>query len=128
MSLRARTDDGFGLVEVVIAMLLLAVIALAIMPALWNGILQSTRQSATATATRELNALIEEARDAHSCEALDDIAVTQSFHVGTPQAFTVRLPAGFTYSCVSGAAVPIQLEAVQGTTVLASVQAKVYVP
>lgn len=129
MLFHAREDDeGFGLVEVVIAMFLLGIIAVALLPALWNGIVQSTRQSATATATRELNALIEQARDAQDCDALDTIAATQTFYTGTQREFTVRLPVGFTYSCTSGTAVPISLEAAQGSVVLASVEAKVYVP
>ncbi|MEV7632550.1 type II secretion system protein [Microbacterium sp. NPDC089318] len=123
-----RGDEGFGLVEVVIATFLLGVIAVALLPVLWNGIVQSTRQSATATATRELNTLIEQARAAGTCAALDDAAATQTFHVGTPQAFQTRVPSGFTYSCAAGTAVPITLEAVQDFTVLATVQARVYVP
>jgi len=124
-----RTDDeGFGLIEVVIATFLLGLIAMFLLPVLWNGIVQSNRQSTTATATRELNALIEEARDAGTCAALDGAATTQTVHAGTAQQFVVRVPTGFTYSCTAGVAVPITLEAVQGTTVLATVQAKVYVP
>ncbi|GAT71641.1 type IV pilus modification PilV family protein [Microbacterium hydrocarbonoxydans] len=124
---RAHDDEGFGLVEVVIAMFLLAIIAVALLPALWNGIAQSSRQSATATATRELNSLIEEARDAHTCAALDAITTTQTFYGGTQKEFLVRVPSGFTYSCTAKSAVPVTLEAVQGGVVLAVVEAKVYV-
>jgi prepilin-type N-terminal cleavage/methylation domain-containing protein len=128
MSSYTRDDDGFGLVEVIIAMLLLAIIAVAILPALWNGIQQSSRQSTTATATRELNALIERARETQTCGALDAAATTQTFHSGTPAAFVVRVPSTITYSCSNGIAVPITLEAVKGTTVLATVRAEVYIP
>ena len=120
-------EEGFGLVEVVIAMMLLAIIAVALLPALWNGIVQSSRQSATATATRELNALVEQAREAHTCAALDAIATTTTFHTGTPAEFTVRVPTSFTYECTEDTAVSITLEAVQGSVVLATVEAKVYV-
>lgn len=123
-----KGDEGFGLVEVVIATFLLGVIAVALLPVLWNGIVQSSRQSATATATRELNTLIEQARAAGTCAALDGAAATQTFHAGSAQAFQTRLPAGFTYTCAAGTAVPITLEAVQNSTVLATVQARVYVP
>lgn len=126
--IRTEDGEGFGLIEVIIATLLLGIIAIALIPVLWNGIVQSSRQSSTATATRELNALIEEARDAGTCAALDDAAAAQTFHASTPQEFRVRLPAGFTYACAAGSAVSITLEAVQGTIVLATVQAKVYVP
>lgn len=124
---RAHDDDGFGLVEVVIAMMLLAIIAVALLPALWNGIVQSSRQSATATATRELNALIEQAREAHTCAALNSIATTKTVNAGTQAEFIVRVPSTFTYTCTDDTAVAITLEAVQGSVVLATVQAKVYV-
>lgn len=128
MSVRAHDDEGFGLVEVVIAVFLLGIIAVALLPVLWNGLVQSSRQASTATATRELNSLIEDARDVGTCAALDMAAATKSVNAGSSQAFDVRLPAAFVYTCTPGTAVPITLEAVQGTTVLATVQAKVYVP
>jgi len=128
MSSYTRDDAGFGLVEVVIAMLLLGIIAVAILPALWSGIQHSSRESVTATATRELNALIEQAREAQTCTALDDAAATQTFHAGTPAAFEVRVPSTFSYACTAGTAVPITLQAARGGTVLATVRAEVYIP
>lgn len=67
--MRGRGADaaGFSLVEVVIAMLLLGVIAIAILPTLWQGIQYSSEQSAVATATRHLNGLIEQARETPAC-------------------------------------------------------------
>lgn len=67
--MRGRGADaaGFSLVEVVIAMFLLGIIAIAILPGLWQGIRYSSEQSAVATATRHLNSLIEEARDDPAC-------------------------------------------------------------
>ena len=60
-------DSGFGLVEVVISMLILGLIAIAIIPALWQGLQYSSEQSTVATATRQLNGLIEEARRSPTC-------------------------------------------------------------
>jgi type II secretory pathway pseudopilin PulG len=57
-------------VEVVIAMLLLGVIAVSLLPALWQGIVLSSQQASTASATRLLNARIEEARAGQSCAAI----------------------------------------------------------
>jgi prepilin-type N-terminal cleavage/methylation domain-containing protein len=67
--MRGRGADaaGFSLVEVIIAMFLLGVIAIAILPALWQGIQYSSEQSAVATATRHLNGLIEQAREEPAC-------------------------------------------------------------
>ena len=73
--MRGRSSDaaGFSLVEVIIAMFLLGIIAVAILPALWQGLMISSQQSSTATATRYMNSLVEQARDAHSCPYLGSI-------------------------------------------------------
>jgi prepilin-type N-terminal cleavage/methylation domain-containing protein len=73
----ARHEEGFSLVEVIIAMFLLAVIALAILPALVQGARLSSEQSTTATATRALNALVEQARDTPTCANLEAVADPQ---------------------------------------------------
>lgn len=67
--MRGRGTDaaGFSLVEVIIAMFLLGVVAVAILPALWQGIRYSSEQSSVATATRHLNGLIEQARQDPAC-------------------------------------------------------------
>ena len=41
---------GFSLIEVIIAMFLLGIIAIAILPVMWNGITFSSQQANTATA------------------------------------------------------------------------------
>ncbi|MEV7619526.1 type II secretion system protein [Microbacterium sp. NPDC089321] len=128
MATSERDDDGFGLVEMIIAMLLLAIIAVALIPPLWNSILLSSTQSASATATRELNALIEEGRDVHTCAKLTQITTTTTYYTGTPREFVVRVPIGITYACTPKTAVPVTLEAVRDGEVLATVQAKIFVP
>lgn len=67
--MRGRGADvaGFSLVEVVIAMFLLGIIAIAILPTLYQGIRYSSEQSVVATATRHLNSLIEQARSEPAC-------------------------------------------------------------
>lgn len=118
-------DDGFGLVEVIIAMFLLAVIAVVILPAMWNGIRFSSQQSSVATATRQLNGLVEQARQGATCAALTTAAASRSFTDGSGRTFTTSGP---TPSCTAGAAVPLTLTAVQAGTTLATVNALVYVP
>ncbi|WP_045299046.1 type IV pilus modification PilV family protein [Microbacterium trichothecenolyticum] len=60
------------MIEIIIGMILLAIIAVAILPALWQGIQYSSQQAATATATRELNSVIEGIRENPDCgNALD---------------------------------------------------------
>lgn len=67
MRVRGADAAGFSVVEVVIAMFLLGVIAIAILPTLYQGIRYSSEQSAVATATRHLNGLIEQARETPAC-------------------------------------------------------------
>lgn len=54
---------GFSLIEIVIAMFLLGIIAVVILPVMWNGIALSSQQANAATATRYLNSVVDQARD-----------------------------------------------------------------
>jgi prepilin-type N-terminal cleavage/methylation domain-containing protein len=118
-------SDGFSLVEVVIAMLILGVIAIALLPPLWQGIRLSGEQSTVATATRQLNALVEEARDSPSCGTIDGIAANQSFTDGRGATFTTG--AQLSYSCAPGTLVYLQLTARDGAgTSIAEVTAKIF--
>jgi prepilin-type N-terminal cleavage/methylation domain-containing protein len=120
------SQEGFGLIEVIVAMLLLAIIAIAILPALWQGIQYSAGQSSTATATRHLNALIEEARDAQSCAALTSVASSRTVEDGQGNLLTSTGVVGT--PCVSNTAMSLSLEVRdEGGTVIASTVALVYV-
>src|SRR5688572_18848722 len=88
MLIRGRTlmsehDEGFSIVEVLIAMFLLAVVAIALLPALWQGVRFSSQQSAVATATRELNSLVEEARESPTCAGISAVAANQNVTDGS---------------------------------------------
>jgi Tfp pilus assembly protein PilV len=128
MTKRTTDSDGLGLVEVVVAMLLLAVIALAMLPSLWEGVSASSRQSATATATRHLYALIEDARSTPDCDTLDDIASSHAVPDGRGSDISITstyVPA----DCVEGTAVFLTLAATDATGKrLAGVAAQIYVP
>ena len=121
-------DEGFSLVEVIIAMLILGIIAMALLPALWQGIRFSSQQSATATATRHLNALIEEARAAPTCGTLRRSRPATTI----PDGKGADIDIAGTYDvsgCAKGAAVPVTLTATDGSgTQLARVDARVYIP
>ncbi|GAA1948772.1 type II secretion system protein [Microbacterium deminutum] len=125
MRCRDTDGEGFGLVEVIIAMVLLAVIAAAILPVLWSGIRFSSEQATVATATRQLNALIEDARQSPSCSSLPAIIAPHSFSAGDglPYATTGTLS-----GCASGSAASVSLVAKRGSATLATVSALVYVP
>jgi prepilin-type N-terminal cleavage/methylation domain-containing protein len=51
----SRADDGFGLVEVIVSMVILATIAIAFLPVLIQGMKQSIANSTVATATQLVN-------------------------------------------------------------------------
>ncbi|MGN6218802.1 MAG: type IV pilus modification PilV family protein [Microbacterium sp.] len=127
--MRGRGTDaaGFSLVEVIIAMFLLGLIAVAILPALWRGIQLSTQQSAVATATRQLNSLVEDARQSPTCTVIANAVATKTgFSDGSGRPFSTE---GVVHgSCSAGSAISISLKAVQGGSTLASIDAIIYVP
>ena len=127
MSRASEVDQGFSIVEVLIAMFLLAIVAVALLPALFQGIQYSSQQSAVATATRELNALVEEARETPTCTTLSAVAGTNSVTDGAGRTITTSGSVG-TCPAVSKT-VKISLTAVDtsGTT-LATTTAVIYVP
>ncbi|MBM7465807.1 type IV pilus modification PilV family protein [Microbacterium esteraromaticum] len=127
---RTRSDEGFGLVEVVIAMMLLAIIAVALLPFLARGISQSSTQSVTATATRELNSLIEEARTAQTCAKVNAIrAIADPYFEGTNREFSIEAPTagGRNPTCTPKTAVQVSLDAVHDSSILVRVDAIIYV-
>lgn len=83
--MRGRGTDaaGFSLVEVVIAMVILGFIAVALLPVLISGIRYSVEQADVASATRELNALVERARANPTCASLSSVAAPTRFLDGT---------------------------------------------
>jgi Tfp pilus assembly protein PilE len=126
-----RFDEaGFGLVEVIIAFFLLAIISVALLPALWNGVIQSSTQATTASATRFLYAVVEQGRESAEtaggasawCTDIGDEAAN------APATFSVTVTA-----CTADAnsLVTLTLTAVSSESSpkhLATVTAKVYVP
>lgn len=124
--LTTADDRGFSIVEVIISMFLLAIVAVAILPALFQGIQYSSQQSAVATATRQLNSLVEQARQAPSCGALNSVAATLTFSDGGGKALT---SSGVVGTCASKAVASLRLTAVDGSgTTLATTSALIYIP
>ena len=125
---RGSEAAGFSLVEVVIAIFLLAIISIALLPALWQGIRYSSEQSATATATRHLYSLVEEARSTPTCATLALITTSDTI----PDGKGADLAIAGTYDsagCTRKAAVSVTLTATDASgTQLARVDAKVYIP
>jgi prepilin-type N-terminal cleavage/methylation domain-containing protein len=51
----ARADDGFGITEVVVSMLILAILSMALLPVLIMGLKQSASNATLASATQLVN-------------------------------------------------------------------------
>ena len=123
-------ETGFGLVEVIIAFFLLAIISVALLPAMWNGVIQSATQATTASATRFLYAVVEDGRESATTIGGASAWCTS---IGSQAA---KAPASFT-ATVSGCTpdsnslVTLTLTATSNESIpkhLATVTAKVYVP
>ena len=72
---RRKNDEGFGLVEVVVAMFLLAVISMAMIPLLVQGVRASSTNAQMSTATQLVAQRINIAKAAgSSCAALRNVA------------------------------------------------------
>lgn len=127
MSKRLNISDGFSIVEVIIAMFLLGLVAVAVLPALWQGIQFSSQQSAVATATRQVNALIEQARDNPTCASLTSFGTPSTVQDGAGHTITI---AGAVGACPSASkTVSLILTAVDGSNKkLATASAIVFVP
>lgn len=74
----AAHDDGFGLVEIVVSMLVLAILALAFLPVLITGIRQAAANATLATATQLVNEQIRIVQGAGTtCANVTALAGTQ---------------------------------------------------
>lgn len=69
-SARTDSDDGFGLVEIVVSMFILALIAIAFLPLLIQGVQVAAQNRTLATATQLIHDQIEQARAIGTCDAL----------------------------------------------------------
>lgn len=68
---RSDTRDlGFSLIEIMVAMMLLAVLALAVLPTLVTGLRTAATNATLATSTGLVNQQLEDARSRTTCGAL----------------------------------------------------------
>jgi len=130
---RSADPAGFSLIEVIVAMFILGIIAVALLPALWQGLRFSVEQSDVATATRHLNSLVEQARKSQDCAATDENGLlTFPATASVPSTYTdprghlVTTTAQAGYACSPGAITYVKLSATDaGGKLLATVTAKI---
>ncbi|WP_434318398.1 type IV pilus modification PilV family protein [Leifsonia sp. P73] len=67
---RSVDDSGFGVAEVLVAMFLLGLIAVAIIPILVQGLRLSVQNATVATATQLANQQVEQVRGVTSCASV----------------------------------------------------------
>jgi len=114
-------DDGFSLIEVVVAMMLLALLALVTLPLFMTGLRITAANGSETTATDQVAAVLEQARVAPNCTGLKSLAAAHQ-----PSTFTdaqgrqLRLTVP-TPTCTPGTAAAVTLTAsatnASGTTV-----------
>ncbi len=75
---RAEGDAGIGLVEILIAMMILAIIAIAILPVLMQGLQLSASNATFASATAIVNGQLEDARSKETCAGITPIYATDT--------------------------------------------------
>lgn len=100
----SRGEEGVGLIEIVISMLLLAILAVALVPILVQGLKQSASNATLASATQLANEKIEQARAWKTCG--DVVASTTSVTESRGVALTVDMTVG---SCAPSAENPVSV-------------------
>ncbi|HRN28264.1 MAG TPA: type II secretion system protein [Terrimesophilobacter sp.] len=66
----ATDDEGFGLVEIVVSMLILGLLAISFLPLLIQGMKVTVQNRVLATATQIVNDELEQARSLGTCDGL----------------------------------------------------------
>lgn len=91
---RLSGQGGFGLIEIVISMFLLALLSLALLPLLVQGLTQSKANATLATATQLVNDQIELVRSKTKCSTL--VGATSSVPAPQGVALTITRTVGGT--------------------------------
>ncbi len=90
MSNTALTDDdGFGLIEAVVSMLVLAALAVAFLPLLITGLKQSSTNATTAFATQLVAERMSLAQVAGTCTALQSVGLSSPRNATDPRGSVV---------------------------------------
>jgi len=81
---RADSDEGFGLVEIVVSMFILALLSLALLPLLIQGVKQSAATATVATASQLVNKELDLVRKTAVCSSHTALTTTATDSRGVP--------------------------------------------
>lgn len=98
----SREESGFGMIEIVISMFLLALLALAFLPLLVQGVKQSSSNSTLAAATQLVNNEMELARSRTTCSSL----TTTSYPVTDSRGVTLQVARNVAGTCPAATVPP----------------------
>lgn len=119
-----RGDGGFSIVEVVVAMMLLALVVIVVLPALVSGLQLSIGQAQKSAAIRIANSVIEDARSEPNCAAIGALGGTDSDGRGGTLNVVASAP-----DCESKTAVDLTVTvSTADKTMVHTAHALVYVP
>jgi type II secretory pathway pseudopilin PulG len=124
---RRTLDSGFGIIEIVVAMFLLGLLAVAVVPILVQGLRLSATNSTLATATQLANQQIEQMRSQQSCGAI--VAATTTVSTSGPSLTVSRTVSGTCPASGYPITVPVAVQVSRSDTgaVLASASTQVFV-
>ena len=102
MDIRTLRDDedGFGLIEIVVSMLILALLAVAFLPLLVQGLKASSSNATLATATQLVNQKMESASAVSTCSGATALGGVSS--LTDPRGVTIQVTTTVA-SCPTGA-------------------------
>lgn len=125
---RVRSDSGFGLIEIVISMFMLAVLAMLFLPLLIQGLKQSATNATLATAVQLVNERLRLAQGAGPvCSDVSALGGTATLTDPRDVVISVTTTIG---SCPAGAGtVSVNIQAVRADTglVLSTAATRVFV-
>jgi prepilin-type N-terminal cleavage/methylation domain len=112
---RLRSDSGFGLIEIVVSMFLLAILAMLFLPLLIQGLKQSAANTTLATGTQLVNERLRTAQGASPlCSAVS--ALTGSSDHVDPRGVVIRLTTTVGTCPVGRGTVSVSVSAVRTDT------------
>lgn len=126
---RESDDQGFTMVEIVISMILFALLAVSLLPILIQGQQMAGRQSAEATASRQVSAVIDSIRANPTCTQVSSALGAKNYTDGSGRTFTITATVSPAIgSCTDNMTVTISFSAANTGAKLSSATALVYIP